>query len=70
MPPQLGEFISPAVYDGKLNSNPKHPITNDIIACRFIDVPGKEYQGTGSSWMVICPSFTFFTFTNVFSEQT
>ncbi|KAK0193842.1 P-loop containing nucleoside triphosphate hydrolase protein [Armillaria mellea] len=37
MPPQLGDFISQAVYDGKLKSNPLHPIKDDIIACHFID---------------------------------
>ncbi|KAG5651359.1 hypothetical protein H0H81_008928 [Sphagnurus paluster] len=42
MPPQIGAIISDLVYDGKLNSNPKHPITEEIIACRFIDIPGHE----------------------------
>jgi len=51
MPPQIGEFISTNVYDSKLNSNPKHPISNSIVACQFIDVVGAKEQlpPTGTS---------------------
>ncbi|RDB26163.1 Regulator of nonsense transcripts 1 [Hypsizygus marmoreus] len=42
MPPQIGEKISAAVYDGNLKSFDGHPITDEIIACRFIDVAGHE----------------------------
>lgn len=52
MPPQIGEIISNTVYDGKLKSNPSHPITDEIIACRFIDVPGQEKRH-GDSFMVL-----------------
>ncbi|KAF8896424.1 AAA domain-containing protein [Infundibulicybe gibba] len=31
-----------SIYDEKLNSNPKHPITDSTIACHFIHVPGQE----------------------------
>ncbi|KDR78869.1 hypothetical protein GALMADRAFT_1274943 [Galerina marginata CBS 339.88] len=31
-----------AVYDNKLNSNPLHLIKDDITACYFIDIAGKE----------------------------
>jgi hypothetical protein len=48
MPPQIGGFISHAVYDGKLLSNPDHPITDDIIACHFIDVNGRERSQNNS----------------------
>ncbi|KAL0065073.1 hypothetical protein AAF712_007909 [Marasmius tenuissimus] len=42
MPPQIGQFISDHVYDGELNSNPKHPITDKVLACRLVDAHGKE----------------------------
>ncbi|KAF8632282.1 hypothetical protein AX15_002018 [Amanita polypyramis BW_CC] len=42
MPPQIGQFISKVIYDDKLNSNPLHPVQDDVIACRFIDAGGKE----------------------------
>ncbi|GLB40322.1 putative AAA domain containing protein [Lyophyllum shimeji] len=50
MPPQIGAIISNLVYDSKLKSNPTHPITDKVLACRFIDVPGHE-QLNGSSFM-------------------
>ncbi|KAJ7678920.1 P-loop containing nucleoside triphosphate hydrolase protein [Mycena polygramma] len=51
MPPQIGSFISSNIYDGKLNSNPQHPISDTIIACQFIDVVGSKerIQATGTS---------------------
>ncbi|KAJ3863515.1 P-loop containing nucleoside triphosphate hydrolase protein, partial [Lentinula novae-zelandiae] len=42
MPPQMGAFISGAVYDGALKSNPNHVITDRTLACQFIHVPGVE----------------------------
>ncbi|KAF5382186.1 hypothetical protein D9615_004444 [Tricholomella constricta] len=42
MPPQIGSIISDLVYNGNLKSNSLHPITEKVIACRFIDVPGHE----------------------------
>lgn len=42
MPPQMGDFISGAVYDGALKSNPNHVITDRTLACQFIHVPGVE----------------------------
>ncbi|PFH52931.1 hypothetical protein AMATHDRAFT_138703 [Amanita thiersii Skay4041] len=42
MPPQIGRFISAAVYDSKLESNPLHPVKDTKIACKFINVVGKE----------------------------
>ncbi|KAJ3739173.1 P-loop containing nucleoside triphosphate hydrolase protein [Lentinula detonsa] len=42
MPPQMGDFISSAVYDGALHSNPDHVINDKTIACQFIDIPGVE----------------------------
>jgi len=38
MPPQIGEFISQRVYEGKLKSNPRHPVKSGTIACYFVDV--------------------------------
>ncbi|KAJ6513134.1 P-loop containing nucleoside triphosphate hydrolase protein [Mycena sanguinolenta] len=54
MPPQIGAFISTNVYEDKLDSNPKHPISNSIIACQFIDVVGakEQVQATTTSLIV------------------
>jgi len=53
MPPQIGNIISEEVYDGKLKSNPLHPITEEITACYFLDVVGKEKKlPTGS--LLVC----------------
>ncbi|ESK87246.1 atp-dependent helicase nam7 [Moniliophthora roreri MCA 2997] len=49
MPPQIGSFVSCHVYDGLLNSNPHHPITDEVLACRLVNVSGKE-EKEGSSW--------------------
>ncbi|KAJ7104047.1 P-loop containing nucleoside triphosphate hydrolase protein [Mycena belliarum] len=51
MPPQIGAFISTNIYDGKLKSNPRHPIPDSVVACQFIDVVGSKEQGqtTGKS---------------------
>ncbi|TFK33237.1 P-loop containing nucleoside triphosphate hydrolase protein, partial [Crucibulum laeve] len=51
MPPQIGLFISGAVYEEKLNSNPFHPITDKFTACLFIDIMDKEKRH-GESYMV------------------
>ena len=40
MPPHLGDFISEAVYDAQLASNPKHPKTKEGIYVR-----GEIYTG-------------------------
>ncbi|KAH0585272.1 hypothetical protein H2248_008514 [Termitomyces sp. 'cryptogamus'] len=48
MPPQIGNIISDLVYDGKLKSNPLHPITEKTQACRFIDIPGQEERNEDS----------------------
>jgi hypothetical protein len=40
MPPQIGEIISKNVYDNKLLSFDKHPVTSAEVACHFIDVVG------------------------------
>ena len=42
MPPQIGEFISQHVYDGKLLSDAGHVVPSSHIACRFVDVNGIE----------------------------
>ncbi len=57
MPPQIGQFISAAVYEDKLKSNPKHEIKDDVIACRFIDAKGKESK-SGDSYKVSRPYMT------------
>ncbi|KAL6307425.1 P-loop containing nucleoside triphosphate hydrolase protein [Sparassis latifolia] len=46
MPPQIGEFISDAVYDGQLQSNPLHPvpISDKLTACYFIDLACKLFS--------------------------
>ncbi|KAH7913562.1 P-loop containing nucleoside triphosphate hydrolase protein, partial [Hygrophoropsis aurantiaca] len=54
MPPQIGDFISQAIYEKQLGSNPEHPVTTDNMACHFINVSlgyeepsGKSYKNTG-----------------------
>ncbi|KAG2074296.1 hypothetical protein BDR04DRAFT_202001 [Suillus decipiens] len=49
MPPQIGRFISKAVYDGLLESNPLHSVTDERMACHFINIPSQE-QLHGTSW--------------------
>jgi hypothetical protein len=57
MPPQIGDFISKAVYGGQLQSNPLHPITNSTIACHLVDVSDGRQQTQGTSSKV----FDYFT---------
>ncbi|OCH94374.1 P-loop containing nucleoside triphosphate hydrolase protein [Obba rivulosa] len=38
MPPQIGDIISDAVYNGQLQSNPLHPVKDDQHACYFVDI--------------------------------
>jgi hypothetical protein len=55
MPPQIGDYISDAVYDGQLQSNPLHPIMANTVACHFIDInQGREARlnPTDTSWAV------------------
>ena len=57
MPPQLGDFISKAVYEGRLKSNPDHLIKNDVIAVKVVDAEGSE-QPSGDSYQVcFCLAF-------------
>ena len=49
MPPHIGDFISDAVYDGQLRSNPEHEVQDE--ACWFVDVEGVEKRN-GTSWEV------------------
>ncbi|KAG1831993.1 hypothetical protein DFJ58DRAFT_876079, partial [Suillus subalutaceus] len=44
MPPQIGNFISQAVYDGLLESNMQHPVTNERMAYHFINIPSQEHR--------------------------
>ncbi|KAG0706773.1 P-loop containing nucleoside triphosphate hydrolase protein [Suillus ampliporus] len=53
VPPQIGGFISDAVYDSRLKSNPQHPVTNARMACHFVNIPSQE-QLHGTSWKVSC----------------
>jgi len=66
MPPQIGKIISEAVYDDKLKSNPLHPITDQTIACYFIDVSGKEAPLIGGSFKVFFYLQWSFTLFNLF----
>ena len=52
MPPFIGEFISEAVYNGQLASNPEHEVSATINTCRFVDVDGSKEQRSGTSWQV------------------
>ncbi|KZT29779.1 P-loop containing nucleoside triphosphate hydrolase protein [Neolentinus lepideus HHB14362 ss-1] len=49
MPPTIGDFISQHVYEGKLQSNPEHPVTGH--RCFFIDISGGKEISEGTSWM-------------------
>jgi len=60
MPPQIGQIISEAVYDNQLQSNPLHPITDEVLACRFIDVPGSERKNPNSGSVMVCSLYIFF----------
>lgn len=48
MPPQIGDFISQQVYDGRLKSYSRHPIRSNTTACRFVDIGGSD-QARGTS---------------------
>jgi regulator of nonsense transcripts 1 len=54
MPPQIGRVISEAVYNNQLKSNPLHPIADEVLACRFIDVPGVEKKNSSSGSIMVC----------------
>ena len=54
MPPQIGNVISEAVYDNQLMSNPLHPITDELLACRLIDVPGSEKKNQNTGSFTVC----------------
>ncbi|KAI6123273.1 P-loop containing nucleoside triphosphate hydrolase protein [Pisolithus croceorrhizus] len=50
MPPQIGEFISEAVYEELLKSHEAHPLANaDVPTCHFVNVPGVQVSH-GTSW--------------------
>ncbi|KAJ7227297.1 P-loop containing nucleoside triphosphate hydrolase protein [Mycena pura] len=48
---RLSLFLDTQFYEGKLKSNPQHPISDSIIACQFINVVGakEQKQATGTS---------------------
>ena len=50
MPPPIGDFISDAVYEGQLRSNPDHEVQENT--CWFIDVEHSIEQRNGTSWQV------------------
>ena len=52
MPPQIGDFISTAVYGGQLQSNPSHPITDQTIACHLVNVGHGKQQSQDHSFKV------------------
>lgn len=54
MPPQIGEFISDSVYDGQLQSNSDHPVTNEVTACYFVDTDGQETSVGFSYKVFVC----------------
>ncbi|KAI9461669.1 P-loop containing nucleoside triphosphate hydrolase protein, partial [Lactarius psammicola] len=52
MPPQIGEFVSQRVYEGRLQSYSRHPIKSRTIACRFVDINGSEQRkANGTSYI-------------------
>ena len=50
MPPPIGDFISDAVYDGQLRSNPDHAVQDNT--CWFMDVDDSIERRNGTSWEV------------------
>lgn len=52
MPPQLGNFISEAVYNNQLYSWEQHPIALDIPSIHFIHTDGKERKTQEESFEV------------------
>lgn len=54
MPPQIGNFISDAIYDGRLLSNDDHPLGKSLVGaprktCHFVNVLGVQVT-QGKSW--------------------
>ncbi|KAF9496717.1 P-loop containing nucleoside triphosphate hydrolase protein [Pleurotus eryngii] len=60
MPPQAGDFISAAVYDNLLKSNPLHPIYGNTPSCAFIHVDGQESFFNKSFQVFASVSFSHF----------
>jgi hypothetical protein len=60
MPPQIGQVISEAVYDNQLKSNPLHPITDKVLACHFIDIPGSEKRNLDTGSFKVHPLFSLY----------
>jgi len=57
MPPQIGDFISGAVYDGQLKSWDNHPVQGlNTTACYFVDVSGQETRERGADSIQVCSS--------------
>lgn len=52
MPPQIGDIISEAVYEGKLKSYDKHPITSEVTACYFVNIANGTEEQSGTSFKV------------------
>ena len=52
MPPQIGDFISRQVYNGRLQSYSRHPISSGTTVCRFVDIRGSDQQHGGTSRIV------------------
>lgn len=69
MPPQVGDIISELVYDKKLKSNPKHPVTEDTIACYFVEALGKEKALASNSFLVFNCFLTFLTYTHLYLQN-
>ena len=52
MPPFIGDAISDGVYDGQLQSNPKHPVPVSTPSCWFVHVEDSEEHKFDTSWQV------------------
>lgn len=51
MPPEVGNFVSGAMYEGKLKSNPEH-IVPGFSCLKFVDVAIGEEKMQNTSWIV------------------
>ncbi|THH33182.1 hypothetical protein EUX98_g960 [Antrodiella citrinella] len=60
MPPEIGNFISDAVYDGQLRSNPKHLHANKHT-CFFVDVVDGVEKSDETSYKNLAEAATIVT---------
>ncbi|KAI5989422.1 P-loop containing nucleoside triphosphate hydrolase protein [Pisolithus orientalis] len=69
MPPQIGDFISEAVYEDLLKSNGVHPLADtDLPTCHFVNVPGEQLS-QGTSWKNLKECQAILKLAQIFQNQ-